>query len=98
MGTNARYLSRDPISRYLFILVGNTLSMLMRYAIHEGTLKGIKLNRYCPVLSHLLFTDDSIFFLDGKIQECQNLALILHQHCYATGQKINLDKSGVMFS
>lgn len=56
-----------------------------------------KLNRY-PVLSHLLFADDPIFFLDKKVKECHNLALILHQYCYASGLVINLNKSGMLFS
>lgn len=34
----------DPVSHYLFILVANILSMLMRKALNEGMIKGIKLN------------------------------------------------------
>lgn len=75
--------------------MADTLLMMMRKAINEGTIKGIKLNRYCPSLSHLLIADDSIFFLDGKLVECQNLAMILNQCCYALGQEINLYKSGI---
>jgi len=30
--------------------------------------------------------------------ECQNLAEILHQYCFASGQAINLNKSGICFS
>lgn len=85
----------DHISPYLFILMANTLSTLMKKAVNDGTIKGIKLSRYCPTLSHLLFADDSIFFLDGKLVECQNLAMILNQYCYAVGQEINLNKSGI---
>jgi len=62
------------------------------------TITRIKLNWYCPVLSHLLFTDDSIFFLDGKVKKSQNLALVLNQYCYAYGQEINLNKSSISFS
>lgn len=66
--------------------------------MEDSSLKGIKLNRFCPSLAHLFFVDDSIFFLDGKIQECQNLAAVLHQYCFASGQAINLKKSGIFFS
>lgn len=65
----------------------------MKKEIGEERIKGIKLNSNCPTLSHLLFADDSIFFLDGKVKECQNLADILNQYCMATGQAINLNKS-----
>ena len=88
----------DPLSPYLFILVANFLSMLMKKVVQDGTIKGIKLNRNCPVLSHLLFADDSIFFQDEMVQECQNLAGIIHQYCYASGQVVNLNKSGIFFS
>ncbi|KAI3436989.1 Toprim domain-containing protein [Psidium guajava] len=85
----------DPLSPYLFILMANTLSMLMRKAVSGGTIRGIKLNKSCPTLSHLFFADNSIFFLEGKLIECQNLALILNQYCYASGQEINRNKSGL---
>jgi len=78
--------------------VADVLSNLMQTAVVEGTIQGIKLNSVCPTLSHLLFADDSIFFLHGTITECQNLAKILHQYCFASGQAINLNKSGIYFS
>lgn len=87
----------DPLSPYLFILMANALSSLMTKAIEDQTLKGIKLNPSCPTLSHLLFADDAIFFLNGTITEAQNLANILNQYCFALGQAINLNKSGIFF-
>jgi len=83
----------DPLSPYLFILISNVLTWLMKKAIAEGNIKGIQLNKFCPTLSHLLFADDVIFFLDGTIVECQNLAHILNQYYYASGQAVNLNKS-----
>jgi len=87
----------DPLSPYLFILMANLLSVLINNAISMETLKGIRLNRWCPSLSHLFFADDAIFFLDGTVRECQNLSNILHQYCVATGQAINRNKSGLFF-
>lgn len=69
--------------------------MLMKKTVQDDTFIGIKLNRHCLTLSHL-FIDDSIFFLERKIQECQNLGLILNQYCYTSGQQINLNKSGIL--
>lgn len=88
----------DPLSPHLFILVANVLSTLIINAVDMGNLRGITLNRWCPTLSHLFFADDVIFFLDGKVLECQNLANILHQYCQATGQEVNCNKSGIFFS
>lgn len=82
----------------LFILMANLLSVLINNAISMETLKGIRLNKWCPSLSHLFFfSDDAIFFLDGTVRECQNLSNILHQLCVATGQAINRNKSGIFF-
>jgi len=88
----------DPLSPYLFILLANLLSTLIHQALNMGHLKGIQLNRWCPTLSHLFFVDDTIFFLDGKVLECQNLANILNQYCLAIGQAVNRNKSGIFFS
>lgn len=88
----------DPLSPYLFILMANALSTLIHNALMMGHLRGIKLTRSCPTLSHLLFADDSVFFLNGTIIECQNMANILNQYCHASGQVINHNKSGLYFS
>lgn len=88
----------DPLLPYLFILMANMMTTLIHQAIHMGNLKGIQLNRWCPTLTHLFFADDAIFFLDGSVQECQELANILNQYCFATGQAINRNKSGIFFS
>jgi len=89
----------DPLSVYLFILLANYLSFMMNKAVANRIIKNIKLNRFSPTLSPLLFADDSIFFfLDGTIMECQNISTILNQYCYASGQAISLNKSGIYFS
>lgn len=88
----------DPLFPYLLILVANVPSFLMKPAVEDGRGKGIKLNGYCPSLSHLLFANDVIFFLDGKVIKSQNLVDTLNQYCYAMGHAINLNKSGIFFS
>lgn len=35
--------------------------------------------------------------MDGTLLECQNLAAVLNQYCFATGQAVNLNKLGVSF-
>jgi len=87
----------DPLSPYLFIIMSNILSTLMNKAVQDGSIKGIRLKPTCPILSHLLFADDAIFFIDGTIKEAQNVSNVLNQYCYVSGQAINLNKSGLFF-
>jgi len=77
--------------------MANALLTLMSKAIQDGSIKEIHLNPTCPTLSHLLFADDAIFFLDGMIREAQNVANVLNQYCYVSRQAINLNKSGIFF-
>lgn len=88
----------SPLSLYLFILVANVLSHLMKKAEEDGSIKGVKLNSSFPTLSHLLFADDSIFFLDGKIIEYQSVATILNQYRYDSSHVIDLNKLEMNFS
>lgn len=69
----------------------------MRKAVQDGSIQGIRLNPTCPTLSNLPFVDDAIFFLKGMILEAQNVANILNQYCFVSGQTINLNKSGLLF-
>ncbi|XP_074296900.1 uncharacterized protein LOC141627561 [Silene latifolia] len=59
---------------------------------------GIKLSRNAPSLSHLLFADDSIFFLQDKEEAYSKLKQILAYFCSASGQIMNESKSGILFS
>lgn len=51
---------RDPL--YLFIFVAEVFSNLITEAVHKKNILAIKMNRSCPILSHLFFANDSIFF------------------------------------
>ena len=50
------------------------------------------------MISHLFFTDDNLLFCKVSSQECQHLIDILRLYKAALGQKINTDKSLVLFS
>ncbi|CAL9015940.1 unnamed protein product [Prunus brigantina] len=50
------------------------------------------------VLSHLLFVDDSIFFLRADETNCRRFMHLLNRHCAATGQLVNHQKSCLYFS
>ncbi|XP_057425675.1 uncharacterized protein LOC130719041 [Lotus japonicus] len=83
----------DPLSPYLFILCGEAFSALIQRAMSESALHGIKIARSAPVISHLLFADDSVLFSRASLEEAQCIKNILATYERASGQVINLDKS-----
>ena len=88
----------DPLSPYIFIFLIEALNFLMANVLHLNLVSGIKLSRSYPFLTHLLFADDSLFFLKANVAECDALMNTLHKYCYASGQRINFNKSGIFFS
>ncbi|KAA3456039.1 reverse transcriptase [Gossypium australe] len=49
------------------VVINEGLSSLMRLAMSEGSLKGVKASRSGPKISHLLFVDDCILFRGKEI-------------------------------
>jgi hypothetical protein len=49
----------DPLSPYLFLLVAEGLSCMLKGAEERGDSEGVRVCREAPVISHLLFADDS---------------------------------------
>ncbi|CAN1226181.1 LINE-1 retrotransposable element ORF2 protein [Linum grandiflorum] len=88
----------DPLSPLLFALCTEGLISLFRDSITNNQLSGIRLNRHCPVLSHILFADDTFVFLQASNQECSSLLQLLGNYERSSGQRVNLSKSAIYFS
>jgi hypothetical protein len=88
----------DPLSPYLFILVTEGLTTLIKKSVAKGDLHGVQICRGAPVVSHLLFADDCFIFCRSTIAETNHLMSLLKTYEEATGQEINLTKSEVFFS
>jgi hypothetical protein len=88
----------DPLSPFLFILGTKVLSRLFLQQESIGLLKGIKIARSCAPINHLLFTDDLIIFAKATSAEATVLTSCLHKYCLWSGQKVNNEKSYVLFS
>ncbi|KAL9689840.1 hypothetical protein QQ045_010231 [Rhodiola kirilowii] len=88
----------DPLSPYLFILCIEFFTMLLYHYRSLGLIDGIKICRRAPVVSHLLFADDSLLFLKlsyASLRWVREILLILEK---ASGLRVNLDKSEIMVS
>lgn len=56
----------DPISPYLFILAVEGLTALINNAIQQKNISGAQLSRNGPILSHLMFADDTMLITRAK--------------------------------
>ncbi|XP_071712515.1 uncharacterized mitochondrial protein AtMg01250-like [Rutidosis leptorrhynchoides] len=56
----------DPISPYLFIIVAEGLSALIKSAIDTSLFKGIEVGKDKVLVSHLQYADDTILFGEWK--------------------------------
>ena len=81
----------DPLSPYLFLITGEVRSLRMTKAVRDNHIKGIRLCRGCPTMSHLFFADDSLFFLKATLSNVWNFSMILQEYCMASGQMVNKD-------
>ena len=71
---------------------------------HKKNLRVLFLSEYlllhtsiCACLQ-IFPTDDSIMFTQASIKECEAILDVLHQYELASGQKVNVDKSAILFS
>ncbi|KAL9670862.1 hypothetical protein QQ045_008421 [Rhodiola kirilowii] len=88
----------DPLSPYLFLFCTEWLSAKILEAVSRKNITGISICRKAPVISHLFFADDSIFYLKAERGKAENLHHILRLYETVSGQKINYEKSEICFS
>ncbi|CAN1239055.1 LINE-1 retrotransposable element ORF2 protein [Linum grandiflorum] len=88
----------DPLSPLLFAIVSEGLSALFKAQLKQGCLKGIKIARSAPVISHLFFADDTFLFLKVDADSISSLKHLFERYQRISGQKINFNKSAVYFS
>lgn len=88
----------DPLSPYLFILCSEVLSGLCIKAQQDGVLSGLRVSKGSPMINHLLFADDTMFFCRSDPKSCKALFNILQKYEVASGQMINKAKSAITFS
>lgn len=88
----------DPFSPYLFLLVAEGLSSLIVQVENEGKITGVPISIGGARLSHLFFAIDSLLFSRANFDEWCNLQKVLKTYEFASGQKLNAEKTSIFFS
>nr|XP_025616646.1 uncharacterized protein LOC112708946 [Arachis hypogaea] len=87
----------DPLSPYLLILAAEVFTILMQQAKEKGNITGLKIAPTAPAITHLLFADDCIIFAKAKEEKIFYIITVLNEYTEASGQIINMNKSGISF-
>lgn len=88
----------DILSPYLILLCAEGFTSLLAKAELEGRIHGVAICRRVPMISHLLFADDSLLFCKASQKEVQVIKELLLTYVDAFSQSINMEKSSVFFS
>ncbi|XP_074290282.1 uncharacterized protein LOC141617013 [Silene latifolia] len=76
----------------------DVLSRNIDHAHNLRLIHGIQLVRGVRPITHLFFADDSVFFFKDKGDTVTRLVQLIQDYCEASGQRLNVDKSGILFS
>jgi hypothetical protein len=80
----------DPISPYLFLFCVEGFSALLRQAQAAKDIEGVGFSPGGPTITHLLFADDSIVFLEASEPSLAALRILLQSYEACSGQRVNL--------
>ncbi|KAL9665680.1 hypothetical protein QQ045_021101 [Rhodiola kirilowii] len=88
----------DPLSPYLFILCTKYFTALLNQYKTLGLTDGIKICRRAPVITHLLFANDSLLFLRLTHDSINCVRNLLNIYEKTSGLGVNFGKSEIMVS
>ena len=88
----------DPLSPFLFLLVADGLSALLKDAEEKGEYTPLKVCQRAPGVSHLLFADDTLLFFNAKEEQAKKVYEVLTVYERATGQCINPAKCSILLA
>ncbi|KAL0405476.1 UNVERIFIED_CONTAM: hypothetical protein Slati_3861500 [Sesamum latifolium] len=88
----------DHLPAYLFLICTEAFSRMIRMAETKGRIEGIAVSRLVPIISHLLFADDTLVFCQATPEALSCIQGIILAFEKAWGLKINTHKLAKVFS
>ncbi|KAE8655416.1 hypothetical protein F3Y22_tig00117027pilonHSYRG00012 [Hibiscus syriacus] len=82
-----------PLSPFLFNVVGEALSGLLKKAVALDVCRGVHIGRSNVVVSHIQFADDLILFSEANEDKILNLFRVMRIFEVVAGLKLNLQKT-----
>ncbi|KAL9672710.1 hypothetical protein QQ045_028962 [Rhodiola kirilowii] len=85
----------DPLSPYLFVLCTEWLARSLEEQQNQCLIRGVKVSRTAPMITNLMFADDSILFVRAEVDDIMRLKSTLVKYEELSCQQVNLNKSEV---
>lgn len=87
----------DPLSPFLFLLVAECLARMTTVTFNNNLLKGLGPSEASRI-SIIQFADDTFFFCEAKKRYIRNLKFLWQLFKWATGMKVNKEKSELFYT
>lgn len=71
---------------------------MLDQASSNGSISGCKVSHSTPIITHLLFADDSFLFFKATMKKVGIIKRLLNEYEKSSGQAVNYQKLGVFFS
>ena len=88
----------DPLSPFLFIICQEILSRTIEKEFLNDGLHGVQMNLAGPAFTYVMYADDIMLFAKANSSGVKTLDKCIDRSCSWSGQCINKDKSGIIFS
>lgn len=86
----------DPLSPFLFVLIGEVLNQVIAKAVEKGLWSGVEVCKNGLKVTHLQYADDTLIFSEAKMESLKNIKKALILFHLASGLQVNFHKSSII--